>query len=70
MPLPSFVFREMAVGHQPLLTSRCTHTRKMFQESQECIGVDLSTHKLLFCHIRNFSICKVNIKILIFYAKK
>lgn len=64
MPLPSFVFSEMAVGHQPLLTSRCTHTRKMFQESQECIGVDLCTH------VKNFSVCKVNIKILLFYAKK
>lgn len=53
----------MAVGHQPLLTSRCTHTRKMFQESQECIGVDLRTH------VRNFSICEVNIKILILCQK-
>lgn len=37
MPLPSFVFSEMTAGHQTLLTSMCTHARKMFQESQECI---------------------------------
>jgi len=63
MPLPSFVFSEIIVGHQPLLS--VTQKKDVLGWREEFFPpfiVVRSGFKDLSCHLKNFLMCKVQLK--------